>query len=442
MIPQEVIRSKRDGNALSDAEIDFIVSGITSSSIAESQIGAFAMAVFLRGMTNGETTALTEAMMRSGRVLKWKDLAGPVLDKHSTGGVGDAVSLMLAPALAACGGYVPMISGRGLGHTGGTLDKLESIPGYRTQPDGDTFMQVVRDVGCAIIGQTPDLAPADRRLYAVRDVTATVESIPLITSSILSKKLAAGLDALVMNVTWGSGAFMSTLESAETLARSIVDVASLAGVRTSALLTDMNEPAASTAGNALEVRYAVDYLTGARREPRMHELVTELGADLLIAGELASTHNEAHARVSAAVERGEARARFDAMVAALGGPSDFCETVEQHLPVSPVRRPVHAPRNGYVTAIDTRSLGLAVVLLGGGRIREDQPIDHAVGLADIAGIGQWVGAEVPVAVVHARDEASAAVAAERICAAYTVGDERGARQPIITRHVTNRCATG
>jgi thymidine phosphorylase len=442
MIPQEVIRSKRDGDALSDAEIDFMVSGISSGVLAESQIGAFAMAVFLRGMTGGETRALTAAMARSGTTLRWDGLHGPVVDKHSTGGVGDSVSLMLAPAIAACGGYVPMISGRGLGHTGGTLDKLESIPGYRTQPDLDTFSKVVGDVGCAIIGQTPDLAPADKRLYAVRDVTATVESVPLITASILSKKLAAGLDALVMNVTWGNGAFMTTFESAEVLARSIVDVASLAGVRTSALLTDMSEPLASAAGNALEVRYAVDYLTGARREPRLHELVIELGADLLMAGELASTHSEACARMNAAVERGEALERFDEMVMALGGPPDFCSTAARHLPACAVQHHVVPGRDGFVTAIDTRQLGLVVVQLGGGRTREDQSIDHAVGLTEIAAVGQQVGAEMPLAIVHARDESSATAAADRIRSAYTLGGEPALRRPLITRHLTDRCATG
>jgi thymidine phosphorylase len=437
VLPQEVIRSKRDGLELNDDEIQFIVSGITSGEIAESQIGAFAMAVFLRGMTTSETGALTLAMTRSGTTLCWKDVPGPVVDKHSTGGVGDAVSLILAPAIAACGGYVPMISGRGLGHTGGTLDKLESIPGYQTQPDRETFTRVVRNVGCAIIGQTADLAPADRRLYAVRDVTATVESIPLITASILSKKLAAGLDALVMNVTWGNGAFMRTLRDAEALARSIVDVASLAGVTTTAILTDMNEPLASSAGNAVEIQYVADFLTGIRCEPRMYEVVSELGADLLVAGHLASTHIEGKAKIAAAIENGAARKRFDDMVSALGGPADFCATASEHLPKASVRYRVTVPERGFVTEINTRRLGLAIVALGGGRTREDQSIDHAVGLTSIAPIGQHIGPDTPLAVIHARDQVSCDVAAERVLGAYRLSDAPAPHGTLITRHATS-----
>jgi thymidine phosphorylase len=267
MLPQEIIRAKRDGRALTAAEIDEFIAGLTSGAVTEGQVAAFAMAVFFRGMEIDERVHLTRAMMRSGDTLDWSGakLPGPLVDKHSTGGVGDNVSLMLAPMLAACGAYVPMISGRGLGHTGGTLDKLDSIPGYATQPDIATFRRVVAEAGCAIIGQTADLAPADKRLYAVRDVTATVESIALITASILSKKLAAGLQALVMDVKTGSGAFMPTREGSRELARSIAHVATRAGLPTVALITDMNEPLASAAGNAVEVQNAVDYLTGARR---------------------------------------------------------------------------------------------------------------------------------------------------------------------------------
>ena len=270
MLPQEVVRHKRDGRALTDEEIAYFVGGLTDGSITEGQAAAFAMAVFFRGMTRAELVALTRAMRDSGTVLDWSDadLPGPALDKHSTGGVGDKVSLMLAPIVAACGGAVPMISGRGLGHSGGTLDKMDAIAGYTTAPDNARFRRVVREVGCAIIGQTADLAPADRRLYAIRDVTATVESIPLITSSILSKKLAAGLTGLVQDVTFGSGAFMATVEDARALAESIVAVANGAGCRTTALLTDMNEVLGTTAGNAVEVREAIAYLVGEGRARR------------------------------------------------------------------------------------------------------------------------------------------------------------------------------
>ena len=289
-LPQEIIRRKRDGGALGDDEIAFFVRGLTDGSIAEGQVAAFAMAVFFRGMAMGERVALTRAMAQSGRTLDWSgaDLPGPVLDKHSTGGVGDKVSLMLAPLLAACGAAVPMISGRGLGHTGGTLDKLDSIPGYRTAPDLALFRKVVAEAGCAIIGQTADLAPADRRLYAIRDVTATVELIPLITASILSKKLAAGLQGLVMDVKFGSGAFMAEPERARELAESIAAVATGAGLPTTALLTDMNQVLGRTAGHALEVREAIDWLTGKARDRRLDEVTLALGAELLLLGRLAA----------------------------------------------------------------------------------------------------------------------------------------------------------
>src|SRR6476659_1157507 len=287
MLPQESIRRERGGHALSAEEIAVVTRGIADGSLTEGQVAAFAMAVLFRDMTTAERVAFTRGLMASGIVLRWDELKdrGPVLDKHSTGGVGDKVSLMLAPLVAACGAFVPMISGRGLGHTGGTFDKMESIPGYRAAPTMGDFRKVVKRVGCAIIGQTADLAPADKRLYGVRDVTATVESIPLITASILSKKLAAGLDALVMDVKVGRGAFMARRRDAEALAHSIVGVATGAGTPTVALLTDMDQPLASVAGNALEVATAVDYLTGARREPRMHEVTMGLCAEMLtIAG--------------------------------------------------------------------------------------------------------------------------------------------------------------
>jgi thymidine phosphorylase len=302
-LPQEVIRRKRDGQALAPEEIERLVAGLVSGTVSDAQAAAFAMTVVWRGLDEAECVALTRAMTRSGEILRW-DLPGPVLDKHSTGGVGDAVSLALAPAIAACGGFVPMISGRGLGHTGGTLDKLDAIPGYRSQPDIATFRRVVGEVGCAIIGQTADLAPADRRLYAIRDTTGTVESIDLITASILSKKLAAGLDGLVMDVKVGSGAFMTTVDDAGALARRIVTVATGAGLPTTALLTDMDEPLASAAGNALEIAYVVEYLTGRRREPRFHAVTVALGAEMLVLGGLAKDRDDGARRMEDAVASG------------------------------------------------------------------------------------------------------------------------------------------
>jgi len=430
MLPQEIIRRKRDGGALEPELIEAFIEGLTSGRVSEGQAAAFAMAVFFRGLSVPERVALTHAMTLSGEVLSW-ELPGPVLDKHSSGGVGDTVSLALAPAVAACGGFVPMISGRGLGHTGGTLDKLDSIPGYASQPDIDAFRRVTREVGCAIIGQTADLAPADKRLYAVRDVTATVESIDLITASILAKKLAAGLDGLVMDVKFGSGAFMANAEDAWELAESLVLVANRAGLPTSALLTDMNEPLASAAGNAVEVAYALDYLTGRRREPRFHEVTVALGAEMLLLGRLAEDAAEARRRVENAIASGQAADVFQRMVAALGGPADLLERAPAHLKAAPVRRPVHPERPGTVQRVATRQIGVAVVALGGGRTRPEDPVDHAVGLTDLAGIGEHVDAERPLAMVHARSEVAAEFAARALREAYTVGESGGRSTPIV-----------
>ncbi len=434
-LPQEIIRRKRDGETLSGAEIGFLVKGLTDGVVTEGQVSAFAMAVFFRGMAMPERVALTEAMRDSGRVLDWRDLPGPALDKHSTGGVGDTVSLMLAPAVAACGGYVPMISGRGLGHTGGTLDKLDSIPGYISQPDEALFRRVTREVGCAIIGQTADLAPADKRLYAIRDVTATVESIPLITASILSKKLAAGLNGLAMDVKFGAGAFMARFEDAEELAHSLATVATGAGLPTTALLTDMNEPLASAAGNAVEVRYAVDYLTGATREPRMHELTVALGAEMLLTGKLAPTIADAKAMMERAISSGAAAETFARMVAALGGPKDILERPDAHLGRAAVMREVPAPDDGHVAAIDTRAIGLAVVALGGGRTRAADPVDHSVGLTGLARLGAKVGKGDPLAVVHARTEAAADAAAAAVTTAYRLADAAPRTGPLVAKRL-------
>jgi thymidine phosphorylase len=436
-LPQEIIRRKRDGAGLAEAEIAFFVRGLADGSIGEGQVAAFAMAVFFRGMTMAERVALTRAMAGSGTVIDWSGLAlaGPVLDKHSTGGVGDKVSLMLAPLVAACGGVVPMISGRGLGHTGGTLDKLDSIPGYNTAPDLALFRRVVAEAGAAIIGQTAELAPADRRLYAIRDVTATVESIPLITASILSKKLAAGLQGLVMDVKFGSGAFMVEPAHARELAQSIVSVATGAGLPTVALLTDMNQVLGTTAGNALEVREAIEWLAGRDPDPRLDEIVLALGVEMLLLGRLAPDAAAARRQLVAAKESGAAAERFQRMVAALGGPTDLVERPHQHLPSAPIQRPVFADRPGYLAAKDVRAIGLAVLELGGGRRRVEDRIDHRVGLTEVLGLGEPVGPDRPLAIIHAADEAAAERAAAAIRAAIRLSENRAAPGPAVAHRL-------
>jgi len=422
-LAQEVIRQKRDGLEVSAADLQRLVRGIADDSLSEGQIAAFAMATLLRGMTAAERTALTLAMRDSGQVLHW-DLPGPVVDKHSTGGVGDLTSLVLAPLLAACGCHVPMISGRGLGHTGGTLDKLESIPGYRIRPGLARFRQVVAEVGCAIVGPDADLAPADRRLYAIRDVTATVESVDLITASILAKKLAAGLDVLVMDVKTGGGAFMAEQEAALRLADSIVEVAEAAGVRTRALVTDMGQPLARSAGNALEVEEAIALLAGEVRSARLWQVIQVLAEETLQLAGLADDAIAAERLVLEAWQSGAALARFAAMNLALGGPSDLTERPWQHLPRAPIVRAVHPARPGWVQQVDTRALGLLVVELGGGRQRPEDEVDPAVGLADLALPGEWVDENRPLGLIHAGDAHRAARAARQLQAAYVLGEER------------------
>ena len=436
-LPQEVIRRKRDGAALSEAEIGSFVKGLTDGSITEGQVAAFAMAVFFKGMTMAERVALTRAMANSGQVIDWRGvkLPGPRLDKHSTGGVGDKVSLMLAPLVAACGGAVPMISGRGLGHTGGTLDKLDAIPGYVSTPDIDRFKRVVAEAGCAIIGQTADLAPADRRLYAIRDVTATVESIPLITASILSKKLAAGLEGLVMDVKFGSGAFMVEYEKAAELAASIADVATGGGLPTIALLTDMNQVLGRTAGNALEVRECIDWLAGRRRDWRLDSVTIALAGDMLLLGKLAKDEAAAGTALGQARDSGAAAERFQRMVAALGGPADLLEKPDKHLPRAPVVRPVAPAKSGHVAAMDVRAIGLAVLALGGGRRRVEDKIDPRVGLTDVAGIGEEVGPARPLCLVHAASDTDADAAAAALRTAVTIGDKPATLPPAVRQRI-------
>ena len=436
-LPQEVIRRKRDGTELDAVEIAAFIEDFTAGDVTGEQAAAFAMAVFFRGMSRPECAALTRAMTHSGQVLDWAThrLSGPVLDKHSTGGVGDNVSLILAPALAACGAYVPMISGRGLGHSGGTLDKLEAIPGYRTALGLADLQRIVAKIGCAIVGATADLAPADGRLYAIRDVTATVESIPLITASILSKKCAAGLDGLVMDVKTGSGAFMSSLADARALAKSLVETAAGAGLRTTALITDMDQSLASAAGNGLEVRHAIDHLTGAKREARVHAVVLALGGALLCLGGLDAEEAGGQRRIEDAIASGAAAERFASMATELGGPSDLIERPDRHLLRAPVIRDVVAPAPGFVFEVDARRLGLAVVGLGGGRTRPGAAIDHRVGFTGLAAIGTELdGRSTPIGTVHARHEAEAEAAAAMLRSAYRIeGSAPPARPPVLER---------
>ncbi|MEW9836206.1 thymidine phosphorylase [Mesorhizobium marinum] len=435
MLPQEIIRRKRDGKPLSKEEIAAFVAGISSGKVSEGQVAAFAMAVFFNGMSRDEAVALTLAMRDSGDTLDWSDLPGPVTDKHSTGGVGDNVSLMLAPIVAACGAYVPMISGRGLGHTGGTLDKMDAIPGYVSQPDNALFRKTVLAAGCAIIGQTAALAPADKRFYAIRDVTATVESVPLITASILSKKLAAGLQSLVLDVKVGNGAFMAKSRDATELAKSLVEVANGAGTRTSALITGMNEPLASAAGNAVEVLNAIDFLAGRRRDRRLFEVTMALAAEMLIAAGIAGSNREGMARATDALDSGRAAEAFATMVATLGGPADFMDRPLAYLPKAPFEHAVAAGENGHVTGIETRDIGLAVVALGGGRTKPDDVIDHAVGITGLLPVGAEAVKGEPLAIVHARTRSAAETAAREIRAAYTIGRTRPSVQKAVVRRI-------
>ncbi|MBO0140954.1 thymidine phosphorylase [Agrobacterium sp. Ap1] len=435
MLPQEIIRRKRDGHGLSREEIAAFVAGVTDRSVSEAQAAAFTMAVFFRGMSRNETVGLTLAMRDSGSVLKWDSVDRPIADKHSTGGVGDNVSLMLAPIAAACGLAVPMISGRGLGHTGGTLDKLQSIPGYDIAPDQARFARVMQEVGCAIVGQTSDLAPADRRLYAIRDVTATVESVPLITASILSKKLAAGLQSLLMDVKVGSGAFMQDIGEARILARSLVDVANGAGVPTVALITDMNEPLADAAGNALEVMNCVDFLAARKAGTRLETVVLAEVAEMLVRAGLASTVEEGRGMARSALSSGRAMEIFARMVHALGGPADFCERPEAYLPKAPVILDILAPAAGYLAACDGRTLGLAVVDMGGGRRKTTDTIDHSVGFDHILPLGSTVEKGQPIARVHAASREQAKRAGEALLASYTIAASPPEPSPAIIERI-------
>ena len=435
MLFTDIIRRKRDGGELSDEQIQFLVAGLADSSIPAEQVSALAMAIFLNSMNFDEAAKLTLAMAGSGVVLDWKseDLGGPVVDKHSTGGVGDKVSFLLAPIAAACGCYVPMISGRGLGHTGGTTDKVESIPGYNAAPDFETFRKVVKEAGCAIIGQTADLAPADRRFYAIRDITGTVESVPLITASILSKKIAAGLEGLVMDVKVGTGAFMQSLEQAQKLADSIIRTAAKADLNTRALITDMNEVLGTTAGNALEIEESMRYLRNEHREARLDQVVLSLVAEMLLVGGLVGDRDEALAKCEQAVSSGRAAEVFDRMVAGLGGPQGFTESYRSHLPVAKVQRAVHA--SGFLCGVDARAVGNAIIELGGGRRIVGESLDLSVGFTELAVVGSQLDAHRPLAVIHAANEDDAKRAEMNLLAACELGEQAPDTRPVILQHL-------
>ena len=438
MLFTDIIRKKRDGGELAPDEILFFVDGLADGSIPAEQVSALAMAVFLNSMTAEEAGQLTLAMAASGSVLEWQDenLDGPVVDKHSTGGVGDKVSFLLAPIAAACGCYVPMISGRGLGHTGGTTDKVESIPGYNATPDFELFRKVVKSTGCAIIGQTADLAPADRRLYAIRDVTATVESVPLITASILSKKIAAGLQALVMDVKVGTGAFMSELEKAEELANSIIATAARANLKTHALITDMNECLGLTAGNAVEIAESIEYLKNNQRESRLDDVVMSLCAEMLVTSGLENNRDAARIKVEEAVTTGKAAEVFGQMVRELGGPADIVDNYQKLLPSAPVTHAVHATEPGYVMAVDAFAVGNSIIELGGGRRTMGDELDLSVGLTEVAPIGTYVDGERPLAIIHASSDDTARIAADMIRGACEIGESAPSERPVVRKILT------
>jgi pyrimidine-nucleoside phosphorylase len=425
----DIIRKKRDGAALDRAEIDHFVAGATDGSWPDYQLSALLMAIVLRGMGDEETAWLTEAMARSGARFDLQGLAGLKVDKHSTGGVGDKTSLILAPLAAACGVAVPMMSGRGLGHTGGTLDKLESIPGFRVDLPAREIVDALADVGCVIVGQTRDIAPADRRLYRLRDVTATVESIPLITASIMSKKLAEGIDGLVLDVKVGSGAFMKTVKDAEQLAQSMVRAGQLAGVRTEALLTRMDAPLGRTVGNAIEVIESVETLRG--QGPRdLTELSVLLAARMVLMAGRASTIGEAERQVREAIASGAGLDRFRRMIARQGGDPQVVDELSR-LALAPGRDAARAPRAGYVTGLDAMLIGRAAAALGAGRATADDRIDHGVGIRVLASLGALVRAGEPVLELIHRDGKGLREAADLAVQAIELGGAPPAPQPLV-----------
>ena len=423
MLFKELISKKRLGKELTKNEINWFISNLTNNNLSEGPIASLAMAICLKGMTFDERVQLTLAMKNSGKTLSW-DLPGPIIDKHSTGGVGDTVSLVLAPVLAACGAYVPMISGRGLGHTGGTLDKFDSIPGYNTSPNETLLRRVVNTVGCAIIGQTTELAPADKRLYAIRDVTGTVESIDLITASILSKKLAAGLEGLVIDVKYGNGAFMQDFNEASNLAKSLVTVSNKSGCKTTALVTDMNQPLSQSIGNSLEVLAAIDILKGSSKDYRLLEVSNSLGVSILCSSNICKTKKEAQLLISAVLSSGKAAEKFSQMVSELGGANDFFEKPQNYLTPSNIQKNIYCKKTGYVNKINTKNLGNILILLGGGRQKVEDAIDYSVGMKLLIELGSYVEKNQPLCTLYARDQVSFNIAEKEIIESFEIGENK------------------
>ncbi len=438
MLFPEIIRKKRENQSLTKEEIEYFVDGLADTSIPAEQISALAMAIYFNSMTPEETGILTMAMAQSGTRVDWDSVAldGPIVDKHSTGGIGDKVSFLLAPIVAACGGYVPMISGRGLGHTGGTLDKVDAIPNYQSAPDLDKLKKVVKSVGCAVIGQTDDIAPADRRFYAIRDVTSTVESIPLITASILSKKIAAGNQALVMDVKVGTGAFMQKLSDARALALSIIRAANTIDLKTTALITDMNQCLGTTAGNCVEIKECIDYLTNVYRDPRLDKVTQNLSAQMLVTTGLENHLDTALQKTESVISSGRAAEIFGEMVSALGGPTDFIENHETYLQKAPVIKPIFAETEGIIVAVNAREIGNAIIGLRGGRRRPGETLDLSTGFSDIAPIGSKIDTSKPIAFVHAANENAAEKAAQDLRAACTFAQNTPTKTPLIYETLT------
>jgi pyrimidine-nucleoside phosphorylase len=425
----EIIATKRDGGRLSDEQIERVIRALGDGQLADYQMSALLMAIVLRGMDDGETAALTRAMLHSGDVIDLSSVPGVKVDKHSTGGVGDKVSICLAPLVAACGVHVPMVSGRGLGHTGGTLDKLEAIPGFRVSLDVPAFVRIVREVGTCMIGQTDRIAPADRRIYALRDVTATVESIPLIVASILSKKLAAGIDALVLDVKVGRGAFMKREQDARALAEALVRVGTAAGKQVVALLTDMNAPLGRTIGNALETREAIDILNGAGPIDLL-ECTLALGAEMLRLGGVAAGTEDARRMLAEAIESGRGARVLEQMIEAQQGDPRVVANPAM-LPRAPETGLVAAEADGFVTSIDPLELGLSAVAMGAGRTRADQPIDPRVGIEILAGLGALVRRGDPLARLHLRRLADADRVRARVAQAFKLGQSPPSPSPLV-----------
>lgn len=424
MIPQEIIRKKRDNKALTKEEISLFVKGLTDGSFSDPQIAAMSMAIFSNGMTPEETVNLTEAMTASGDTIDWSRIVDEelVCDKHSTGGVGDKTSIILAPILAACGLFVPMISGRGLGHTGGTLDKFDSIPGYNTQPDLDTFKKVVKEVGCAIIGQTNNLAPADKKLYSIRDIVGTVESLPLITSSILSKKIASGLKTLVLDVKVGNGSFNSTLEIARDLSNSLVRVAKGAGLKCEAILTDMNQVLGKSAGHRLEILECINFLTNQEKDSRLMKITYELVASILMMSHNLSKE-EALKKIDTVISNGMAAEKFEKMVAALGGASNILSSYKDQLEINAFKKDMFIKQSGYVQKIKTRDLGLILIELGGGRKQVTDKINFNVGYDNVLSVGDRVDSSTPLLTVYCHSDKDFENVGKKIEECFLISDK-------------------